>query len=184
MSEIASAGQLRMSFARWAMVTVPGVVLLGFLSGSLFPSGDASAWYRALAKPAATPPGWVFPVAWSTLYALMGLALAMILNARRARGRGWAIALFVAQFAVNLAWSPVFFGLHRVTLATAMIAAILLLTIATTFAFARIRPLAAWLLVPYMAWLGFAGVLNWRIDQLNPEAETLVPVSSSTQISL
>ena len=76
MGGIASKGQLRMSFLRWAAVTVPAVILLGFLSGSVAPAGSENAWYVALRKPAATPPGWVFPVAWTTLYALMGLALA------------------------------------------------------------------------------------------------------------
>ena len=85
--EIATKGQLRWAFLRWAMVTVPLIVLLGFVSSRLAPSGDTSPWYRALAKPALNPPGWVFPVAWSALYVLIGLALAMILNARCSRCR-------------------------------------------------------------------------------------------------
>lgn len=182
MGAIASKGQLRMAFLRWAVVTVPLVLLLGFASGRSVPAGSDNLWYVALTKPPLTPPGWVFPVAWTTLYILMGLALAMILHARGARGRGVAIGLFVAQFALNLSWTPLFFGAHRVTLALIVLLAILALAIATTVAFARIRRGAAWLMLPYLVWLSFAGVLNWRIGQLNPDAESLVPRTQTSQM--
>lgn len=179
---IASKGQLRMSFLRWAIVIVPLVLLLGFASGRAVPSGSENEWYRALTKPDLTPPGWVFPVAWTTLYILIGLALAMIVHARGAVGRGVAIGLFALQFALNLSWTPLFFGAHRVGLALVVLVAILILSIATTFAFARIRRGAAWLMLPYLVWLSFAGVLNWRIGQLNPGAETLVPGAQTSQM--
>ena len=171
-----------MSFARWAMVCVPSVVLLGFISGRSVASGEDNSWYRALAKPELTPPGWVFPVAWTTLYIMLGLALAIILNARGARGRKVAVGLFVAQFALNLAWTPLFFGAHKVDAALLVIIAMLVLAIATTLAFDRIRKTAAWLMLPYLIWLGFAGVLNWRIGQLNPNAQTLVPDARTSQV--
>lgn len=179
---IASRGQLRMSFLRWAVVTVPAVLLLGFLSGRSVPTGDESPWYLALRKPDLTPPGWMFPVAWSTLYILIGLALAMILNARGARGRGVAVGLFAAQFVLMLAWTPIFFGAHQVSLALVDLLALLALAIATTFAFARIRQAAAWLMLPYLVWVSFAGVLTWRIGQLNPDAATLAPGASTSQV--
>lgn len=182
MGGIASQAQLRMSFVRWALVTVPAVVLLGFLAGASVTAGEDSAWYRALAKPAFTPPGWAFPVAWSLLYILLGLALAMILNARGATGRGLAICLFVAQFALNLAWTPVFFGAHRVALALAIIVAMLALASATAWSFGRIRSLAGWLLVPYLAWLCFAAALNYGVLRLNPEAESLAPAARTSQM--
>ncbi|HEX8483783.1 TspO/MBR family protein [Sphingomonas sp.] len=171
-----------MSFVRWAMVTVPSILLLGFLAGQVVPVGNENGWYRALAKPALTPAGWVFPVVWSALYVMMGLALALVLNARGAPARGIGIALFLAQFALNLSWTPLFFGAHRVGLALLVIVAMTLLTIATTFAFARVRKAAAWLLVPYMVWISFASVLTLRIGQLNPDAETLVPFPQTTQM--
>ncbi|WP_322966191.1 TspO/MBR family protein [Sphingomonas fuzhouensis] len=182
MGKIASKGQLRMSFLRWAIVIVPLILLLGFASGRSVPSGAENSWYRALAKPELTPPGWVFPVAWTTLYILIGLALAMIVHARGAKGRGVAIGLFAVQFALNLAWTPLFFGAHRVGMALVVIVAILLLSIVTTVAFSRIRKGAAWLMVPYLVWLSFAGVLNWRIGQLNPDAERLVPGAQTSQM--
>lgn len=184
MHEIASRSQLRWSFLRWAFVTVPFVVLLGLTSGMLVPSGSENSWYVALQKPAGTPPGWAFPVAWTTLYIMLGLALTIILNARGSRMRGPATTLFALQLMVNLAWTPVFFGLHKVGLAFWMIVAMLLLSIATTFLFARIRKSAAWLMVPYMVWISYAGCLTWGIDRLNPNAETLVPAGQSTQIRL
>ena len=184
MSEIASKGQLRMSFLRWAVVTVPLVVLLGFASGRLVPAGDENAWYRALAKPALTPPGIVFPIAWTTLYVMLGLALAMIADARGSRGRGLAITLFAVQLALNLAWTPLFFGAHEVVAAAVLIAAMLAVSVVVTFRFARIRRPAAWLMVPYMVWISFAGALTLGIHRLNPDAKALVPDASTTQISL
>lgn len=184
MSEIASKGQLRMSFLRWAVVTVPLILLLGFASGRLVPSGSENAWYVALAKPALTPPGWVFPVAWTTLYTLLGLAVAMIADARGAAGRGAAIGLFAVQFAGTLVWTPLFFGAHKVLAAFALIVAVLVLAIVTTVLFARIRRVAAWLLVPYLVWLSFAAMLNLGIHRLNPDAEALAPAASTTQIPL
>ncbi|MES2754727.1 MAG: TspO/MBR family protein [Pseudomonadota bacterium] len=182
--ELASKEQLRASYLRWAVVTVPFVLILGLTAGRLFPTGRENAWYNALIKPAETPPDWAFPVAWTSIYVLMGLALAMIVNARGSRLRGPAIGLFAAQLAVNLAWSPLFFGAHQVFWSVIAIVVMLILGIATAVVFGRIRTLAAWLLVPYLVWISYAGVLTWRIDQLNPNAESLVAPSASTQIML
>ena len=182
MSEIATQGQLRMSFWRWAMITVPAIVLLGSLSGLLSNSGYGNRWFAALDLPAITPPGWVFATVWPILYACLGLSLAMVLHARGAKGRGFALLLFFVQLAANFVWSPLFFGAHQVTSGLYLIIFILMVAVATAFAFAPIRKAAAWLLVPYIAWLGFAALLNFQIDQRNPDAETLVPAAASTQI--
>jgi translocator protein len=184
LGQIASKSQLRMSFLRWAMVTVPGIVFLGFLSGRLSNSGYDNRWFNALSKPEIVPPGWVFGVVWTLLYIMLGIALAMILHARGARGRGAALALFFAQLVLNLAWTPLFFAAHKVTGSLILIVLILALAIATTFAFAPIRKAAAWLLVPYMVWLSFATILTFQINRMNPEAETLVPEAARTQIQL
>lgn len=182
MGGIASKGQLRMSFARWAMVLVPLVLLLGFASGRIVPAGNENRWYMALAKPEVTPPGWAFPVAWTTIYILMGLALAMIVNARGARGRWLAVALFVLGFAAALMWMPLFFGAHKVDASLILLIVMVLLGIATTVVFGRIRPAAAWLMVPYLVWISFAGVLTWQIGQMNPHADTLVPAAHTSQM--
>ncbi len=173
-----------MSFLRWAMVTVPGIVFLGFLSGRLSNSGYGNRWFDALSKPEIVPPGWVFGVVWTLLYIMLGIAVAMILHARGAKGRGKALGLFGAQLVLNLAWTPLFFAAHKVTGSLILIALILALAIATTLAFAPIRKAAAWLLVPYMVWLSFATILTFQINRMNPEAETLVPEAARTQIQL
>lgn len=182
MSELASKEQLRWSFLRWAAVTVPLILLLGFVSGRLVPSGSDNGWYIALAKPAVTPPGWVFPVVWSLLYILIGLAVAIVLNARGARGRPLAVALFAVQFVGALAWMPLFFGAHRIGAATVLIAAMVVLGSLVATLFSRIRPLAGWLMVPYLVWISFAGVLTWSIGQLNPDAAHLAPGGRTSQM--
>jgi benzodiazapine receptor len=179
---IASKGQLRMSFARWAMVLVPLILLLGFASARAVPAGDESRWYAALAKPEATPPGWAFPVAWAAIYVLMGFALAVVVNARGARGRALAVALFAVGFVLALTWMPLFFGAHLVDASLIVMAGMLLLGIATAIAFGRIRRVAAWLMVPYLVWVSFAGVLTWQIRQLNPDAGALVPAAHTSQM--
>lgn len=182
MGELASREQLRGSLLRYAVLAVPAVLLLGFLSGRTVPSGDQNGWYAVLAKPELTPPGWAFPVVWSVLYVMLGLALALVLSARGARLRGLGIALFVAQLAGNLAWTPLFFGAHRIAAAFLLIVAILGLSILTTIVFAQIRRPAAWLMVPYMAWLCVAGALNWQIGRLNPDAERVVQAPAASQV--
>ncbi|WP_188063495.1 TspO/MBR family protein [Sphingobium sp. KCTC 72723] len=182
MNQIASPGQLRLAYLRWALVTVPVIVLLGFLSGKFANSGFGNRWFDALEKPALMPPGWAFGAAWTVLYILMGLAFAMILHARGARGRGVAIALFLVQLLLNLAWSPLFFRAHQIGSALALILILLLVVAVTALSFARIRRVAGLLLLPYLAWLAFASFLNYEIGRLNPGAETLVAPALKTQI--
>lgn len=184
MGEIASRSQLGWALFRKAVVTVPLVLLLGIASGRLAGSGYDNPWFAVLHKPDAMPPGWAFGAAWSVLYILQGLALAMILNARGNRLRGIAIALFVVQLVANLAWSPLFFAMHQVTAAYWLILLMIVVVFATTLVFAQIRKPAAWLLVPYLAWLCFAAALNGDIKRLNPDAERLVPGSANTQIAV
>lgn len=184
MSQLASKEQLRMSFMRWALVTVPLVLFLGFFMGRISNNGFGNRWFDALQKPDWMPPGWLFPLVWALTYVMLGIAIAMILHARGARGRVLAIALFVGQITLNFAWSPIFFAGHRVTLALWLIVAILLLAIATTFAFAPIRKAAAWLMVPYLAWLSFATLLVWEVNRLNPDAEKLTPQAAGARVEL
>jgi tryptophan-rich sensory protein len=173
MSQLASPGQLRMSLLRWALFVVPLLMLLGFLSGTIAGSGEENRWYQELVKPAAQPPGWAFGVVWPILYFMTGLAFAIVLNARSAPQRMLGIGLFLTQLALNLIWSPLFFGRHQVSTAFYVIIAMFVAAFATTLVFGRIRKSAAWLMVPYLAWLCFAAILNYQIDQLNPDAERL-----------
>ncbi|HKY81521.1 MAG TPA: TspO/MBR family protein [Sphingobium sp.] len=182
MNEIASPGQLRLAYLRWALVTVPAILFLGFLSGRLANSGYDNRWFASLAKPDLMPPGWAFGFAWTLLYILMALALAIVIHARGAKGRGIAILLFVVQFALNLVWSPLFFRAHQVDNALVLILVLLALVGATAALFWRIRRVAGLLLLPYLAWLAFAAYLNYEIGRLNPGAESLVAPALKTQI--
>jgi len=155
-----------------ALVTVPAIVLAGSASGWLSNSGYENDWFNALQKPPFMPPGWAFGVAWTTLYVLMGVAVAMILAAPSSRERRLGLMLFVIQLAINFAWSPVFFGAHDIVLGKYMIVVMLVIALAAASQFRRIRSIAGWLLVPYLLWLCFAFALNSSIDRLNPEAGT------------
>ena len=104
MTGIASKSQLRMSFLRYALVTVPAILLTGTLVGALSGSGGDNGWYQALVKPDFTPPSWTFGVVWPVLYLLLGLSLAMILHARGARGRPRVIVLFLLQPGADDEW--------------------------------------------------------------------------------
>jgi translocator protein len=103
---------------------------------------------------------------------------------REPRRRGRVIALFVAQLALNLAWSPLFFAWHKVAAALTLLAAMVVMTAVLIPFVWRIRPLAALLLVPYLGWLLFAAALNFEILRLNPDAATLAPPAASTDIPL
>jgi translocator protein len=184
MTGIASRSQLRMSFLRYALFTVPAIVLLGTLSGALAQSGYDNLWFLALRRPASLPPGWVFGAAWTILYILLGLSLAMLLHARGAQKRNRALVLFGVQLALNFAWSPVFFAWHQVGLALSIIAAMAVLAAGLILILWRIRLVAALLLYPYLGWLIFAGMLNYQIMALNPDAATLVPGGQSIDIRL
>jgi benzodiazapine receptor len=184
MTALASKGQLRMSLLRHALVAVPLVVLLGTVSGRIAGAGEGNAWFVALAKPDLMPPGWVFGLVWTILYVLLGTVLAMLLHARGARRRGQALALFILQLAVNLAWSPLFFAFHRVDWALTAIGAMIVLTVALIVLTWPIRRLAALLLLPYLAWLCFAALLTAQIMARNPGAAGLVPQPSSADIVL
>ena len=171
MNLIASRGQLRASFLRWALFLVPAIVLLGFLSGNIANAGPGNPWFDALVKPTIYPPPAAFGIVWSILYVLMGLAVAMVVVARGARRRTPALILFAIQFLLNLAWTPVFFGAHQITGALVIIGVLNLVLLATVIYFWRVRPLAGALLLPYLAWTLFATALNYQFLQLNPRAD-------------
>lgn len=167
MNRLASPGQLRASLLRWALFLVPAVMLLGFLSGQVGSSAD-SPWFAALEKPAIYPPSATFSIVWTILYALMGFALALVCASWGARYRTPAITAFVVQLAINLAWSPIFFGEHEMTLALYTIVLMDVAVVVTIVLFWKVRRVAALLLLPYLAWILFATALNWQFLQLNP----------------
>ena len=169
MNRLASPAQLRASLLRWSLFIVPAVMLLGFLSGQLAGSTADSAWFTGLEKPAIYPPAATFGIVWTILYFMMGLAFAMVCAAWGARSRGLAIVAFIVQLALNLAWSPVFFAMHEMQLALYILIALDVAVIVTVILFFRVRRAAGLLMLPYLAWILFATVLNWQFIQLNPD---------------
>ena len=168
MTELASPGQMRASFLRWALFVVPGILFLGFFSGQLAGSGSDNVWFVDLVKPSLYPPPQVFGIVWSVLYVVIGIALTLVITARGAPGRGLAIGAFMVQLLLNLAWSPLFFGAHQMVAALVLLVVLDLAIVVTIVLFRRVRPLAAWLLLPYLAWCLFATLLNWQFLEANP----------------
>lgn len=148
------------------------LVLLLFLAlsfgaaafGAQFAPGS---WYAALAKPSWNPPSWVFGPVWTLLYAMMAVAAWLVWRQAGWRAAAPALAVFALQLVLNALWSWIFFGLHAPGWALLEILALWLAILATIVLFARVRPLAAWLLVPYLAWVSFAAVLNFTLWRLN-----------------
>ena len=136
--------------------------------GSVFTTPAIPTWYAALAKPAFTPPSWLFAPAWITLYLLMGISASLVwrvgLDQKQVRT---ALILFLVQLVLNALWSVAFFGLQSplggIIVIVLLWAAILL----TILKFFRISTAAAALLVPYIAWVTFAATLNAYIYVLN-----------------
>ncbi|WP_340589310.1 TspO/MBR family protein [Erythrobacter alti] len=169
MNRLASPGQLRASLLRWALFLVPAILLAGFVAGQM--GGDAnSAWFQSLDKPGIYPPPATFGIVWTILYAMIGFAFALVCSAWGSPSRGVAIAAFLVHLAFNLAWSPVFFGQQEITLALYVLIAVDVLAIVTTILFFKVRKWAGILMLPYLAWILFATLLNWQFLQLNPDA--------------
>ncbi|WP_348613265.1 TspO/MBR family protein [Halobaculum rarum] len=129
--------------------------------------GPDSTWFAALTKPAIYPPSWLFGVVWTALFTLSGVAVWLLVRAEPSRARRLALGAFVFQFAFNVAWTPTFFAFQRIAAALAIIVVLALALAGTIVAFARVDRRAAALLVPYLAWVCFAAVLNYRFLALN-----------------
>lgn len=156
----AGIGALRLAACLLLVAVVAAV-------GGLVTRPEIPGWYAGLTKPAWTPPDSVFPIAWTLLYALMGFALWRLWQAAPGPARRPALRWFLVQLALNALWSPVFFGAHAPWAGLAVILLLVVsLAIALRFAFAT-DLLAGWLLVPYMAWIGYATSLNLAIALLN-----------------
>jgi tryptophan-rich sensory protein len=156
----------RRSLAQLALVV--GLVLLVSWLGGRITQTSLGDWYLALRRPFFNPPGWVFPVAWTALFAMMAAAFWRVLRYPEGQpGRREAILAFMVQITLNAGWSFAFFGardpLAGLVVVVAMFAAILW----TIIAFGRVDRLAARLLWPYLAWVGFAAVLNATIVWMN-----------------
>jgi translocator protein len=146
-------------FAFWLALCLAA----GFI-GSQFQPGD---WYEEIVKPSWTPPSWVFGPVWTVLYILMGIAAWMVWRRYGFEGAPWALGLFIVQLVLNAGWSWFFFGLQDPGLAFGDIVALWGVLIVTMLSFFRRSLPAGWLLVPYLAWVTFAAVLNFAIWIMN-----------------
>ena len=160
----------RMDPAALAIFGAPFVV--GVI-GSRLTLPNLRGWYRSLDRPAWTPPDQVFGPVWTTLYLLMGVAGTRVWLARRRPAKGLdeavlvALALHAIQLQLNLGWSWLFFDRRRIDLALVDILALDGVVAATAVSFARVRPDAAAMLLPYLAWSTFATVLNAELLRRN-----------------
>ena len=140
-----------------------GACMAAGATGALFPPG---AWYRQLSKPPWTPPDWLFPVAWGTLYLLIAGSAARV---AMIPGAGLAMAVFSLQIALNGLWTPVFFGLRRLRGGMVVLVALWLSVAATLGLFWLLDPVAGYMLIPYLAWVTLAGALNFSVWRRNPD---------------
>lgn len=154
-------------FSGWLglIVSVVGTVAAGAVAG-IATGSSVGGWYREIAKPTWTPPGWLFGPVWTMLYIAMAVALWVACRAKPAEA-GAALAFYASQLALNLVWSVFFFLLRRPDLALADLVLLWLAIGATTVVFWRASPLAGSLMLPYLAWVSFAGCLNAAIWWLN-----------------
>lgn len=136
--------------------------------GGAITAPQIGSWHAHLNKPSFNPPNAVFGPVWTVLYLLMAIAAGLVWLRRNRPGAGMALALFLVQLALNLAWTFLFFGAHRLDLASYEIVLLVVAIAAALMAFLRVSPVAALLLVPYLAWTAFASVLCWNFWHLNP----------------
>jgi tryptophan-rich sensory protein len=145
-----------------ALAQVAGLV------GSIFTSPAIPTWYAGLAKPAFTPPGWLFGPVWFILYTFMGIAAYRIWRERDLEPAAVpALWLYLIHLLLNTLWSVLFFGLKDVGLALVEIMVLFVMVASLVFFFWRIDRIAGWLMLPYLLWVSFAAGLNYFIFQLN-----------------
>jgi translocator protein len=138
------------------------------LIGTYFTFDAIPTWYASLTKPSFSPPNWVFGPVWTVLYTLMGVAASFAWDKRHsktnaARGMKW----YWTQLALNALWSPIFFGWQRMDIALVVIVLMWVAIIFTIREFWKVRPWLGIALLPYLAWVSFATVLNFTLWQLN-----------------
>lgn len=156
------------SWRKWlALGLLLGLVFAISALGAFITLPKIPGWYGDLTKPSFNPPPWLFGPVWTILYVLMALAAWRIWLRPASEARSTGLSWFYIQLALNAAWSPVFFGLQQPRLALAVIVGLLASLAFAVFRFFSIDRLAGWMLVPYLAWVGFASVLNGAIVVLN-----------------
>lgn len=153
---------------RWKSLLLSLAVPLGVGGLSALLTKDFMDDFARLRQPPLSPPGWVFPVVWTVLFFLMGLACYRVVEARRDKGlTRRALTVYGAQLLFNFFWSLIFFNLSAWLFAFFWLLALWVLILANLLLFSRIDKTAGWLLFPYLLWVAFAGYLNFGIYLLN-----------------
>jgi tryptophan-rich sensory protein len=154
-----SSGHLYLALAGWLLLCFAAASL-----GGLFMPGE---WHENLKKPSWNPPGWLFGPVWTALYTMMAVAAWLVWKQGGFAAQRRPLTLFLVQLALNAAWTPLFFGLHWLGVAFAEIVLLWLAIAATVATFRPVSRTAMWLLVPYLAWVSFAAVLNFTLWRMN-----------------
>jgi len=159
------------AFNRQSILILIGAVLLcncaGLLGAMVTKTGPGS-WYESLVKPSFNPPSWLFAPVWTLLFILMGISLFLvIMEGRKGHDIRIPLVLFGIQLILNILWSFAFFALESPLAGLLVILSLLIFIVATMVAFFPVRKAATWLLLPYLAWVSFATVLNYAIYTLN-----------------
>lgn len=144
-------------------------VLLCYLPGILGSAAtveNMEPWYEGLNKPSFNPPDWIFGPVWTLLYTLMAFSLYFVMEKKTPAAKR-ASVFFVIHLFVNAAWSFVFFGMHQISWALGVIAVMWMMILISMILNYRVNKVSAYLLLPYLLWVSFAGVLNWSVLALN-----------------
>jgi benzodiazapine receptor len=145
-----------------------GWLLLTFAAPAASIGSLPDSWYAHLAKPSWAPPNGVFAPVWTTLYILMAFAAWQVWRKGGWKTQTKPLRLYILQLALNAVWTPLFFRWHQPAWALALIFLLWVAIALTLHAFSRVSRTAAWLLAPYLLWVGFATALNWALWRLNP----------------
>jgi len=157
-----------MNIAKYFKLLVSLILPIGLGSiAGILTSKEIAGWYTMLIKPSFNPPSYLFGPVWTALYVLMGVSMFLIWNTPKTELRQKALALFGIQLFFNFWWSILFFSFHTIFLSVINILIIWVLIIYMISLFKKIKPIAAYLQIPYLLWVSFATVLNISIWYLN-----------------
>lgn len=152
------------------LLKIIGLIFICFLPGIIggfFTFNNLYPWFSLLTKPSFNPPNWIFSPVWTILYTLMGISLFLILKAESSKNKIKGVVFFAIQLVLNGLWSIVFFGLHQILLAFAVIITLLVFIILSIIEFYKVSKSAAYVLIPYLIWVSFASVLNFSLYLIN-----------------
>lgn len=156
---------------RWIGLAVFIGICLGAASlGASVTTPEIDGWYMMIEKPAWNPPDWIFGPVWTSLYLMMAVAAWLVWKPNGFKAAATGLSLFAVQLGLNVAWSWIFFRLHAPGWAFVEIVILWSAILATTVAFFQKSKIAGGLMVPYLAWVSFASVLNFTIWRLNAGA--------------